>query len=761
MRLERPSARFPNRLPVLLLLGALAVPAAAVAQQPARQRQEKETFSSIREALSSQGILSGSNGPSDVNWIDGGKRFSYTTRSGGGEEIRAYDPATGKDTLLFTAKGRTFPGTDSAFSYRSFQWASDSRHLVFRTRFEPIYRRSGTADFYVYSLDDGSMTLAARGARTAELSPGGSMLGFERGGDMYVYDMSAGKETRLTRDARENVFDGHFDWVYEEEFGMAQAWNWSPDSRHIAYWQVDQSAEPVVQLTDYQGRHPDWTRIRIPQPGDSNAVVKIGVVDVRSGKNVWLDTGFEEEHYIPRIYWTSRPDTLAVVTLDRPQQTMKLFFFDVTTGGRRLVHTWTSDTWIDVYDFYAGIQDMLTFPAGMDQFFWISDRDGWQHVYRYDYSGKLVNQVTSGEWSVTRVEGIDRDSRTVYYTSTQASPLQRQLYAVSFDGSHTRRLTKTGGTHHIDMSPDTRWYIDRWSDLDTPRQVELWATGRKQLKTMEDNAPTSRWLETHAYSRPVLFHFTTSDSVRLDASMVRPIPFDSTRRYPVILAIYGGPGSQQVYDTFDASTWTQWLAQQGYIVVGVNNRGSNNYGSRFMKAVYGQLGKWESHDFAETARHMARLPYVDPSRIGITGTSYGGYSTVYTMEMYPGLFPVGIANSAVTDWKLYDTIYTERYMGLLGANRDGYRASSAVDHAGSMEGHLLLIHSMMDDNVHPRNTMQLLTALADDGKDVDLRIYPPGRHGAAYDMASYLLMRQVEFDYLQRELGGGPEGSGR
>ncbi len=740
-------------LPGLVFATLLLLPAGAGAQQAAA-RQQKEGFSSLRDALAASATLRGSSGPEDVNWIEGGKRFSYTkTSDPGGEEIRAYDPATGEDTLLFTAHGRTFPGTDSAFEYRSFQWASDSRHLVFETRFHQLYRRSGTADFYVYSLDDGSMTLAARGARTAELSPDGSMLGYERGGNMFVYDMRAGKETQLTRGATEHVYDGHFDWVYEEEFGMAQAWNWSPDSRHLAYWHLDETDEPVVQLTDYQGTHPEWTRIRIPQPGDSNAVVKIGVLDVRSGKNVWLDTGIRGEHYIPRIYWTSRPDTLAVVTLDRPQQTMKLFFFDVTTGGRRLVHTWSSRTWIDVYDFYAGIQDMLTFPKGMDQFFWISDQDGWQHVYRYDYSGKLVNQVTKGDWSVTRVEGIDPESRTVYYSSTQVSPLQRQLYAVDFDGSHQRRLSTTEGTHHIDMAPDTRYYIDSWSNLNTPRQVELWATGKKKLKTLEDNAATSRWLAEHQYSTPRIFHFTTSDSVRLDADVILPPAFDSTRKYPVVLDIYGGPGSQQVYDDFASDGWDQWLAQQGYIVVGVNNRGTNNYGSRFMKAVYRQLGKWESHDFAETARHMAGLPYVDGKRIGIMGTSYGGYSTVYTMEMYPSLFSVGIANSPVTDFRLYDTIYTERYMGLLPDNREGYQESSAVEHAGDLRGKLLLIHSMMDDNVHPRNTMQLLTALTDDGKDVDLRIYPPGRHGAAYNAASYVLMKRVETSFLDRELG--------
>ncbi|HET8649032.1 MAG TPA: S9 family peptidase [Gemmatimonadales bacterium] len=733
---------------VITLAAGLLVLAA-----PARA-QQKATFANLTDALRASGALSGSAGPQDVNWIDGGRRFSFTIRTDSGEQIRALDPATGKDTLLFTAKGMTFPKSQEPFNYRSFQWAHDSHHLVFQTNFQPIYRRSGIADFYVYSLADRSLQLAAKGARTGELSPDGAMLGYERDGDMFVYDMSKGQETRLTRDGSDSIFNGHFDWVYEEEFGLAQAWSWSPDSRHIAYWQFDVRPEPAIQLTDFSGVHPEWDRIAIPQPGDSNAHVRIGVVDVHTGRNQWLDTGEGPDTYIPRIYWTSRPDTLAVVTLNRPQNEMKIFFFDVTTGGRRLVMSQKSDTWIDIFDFYAGVQDMITFPAKSHEFFWISDRDGWQHIYRYDYSGKLVNQVTSGKWSVTRVEGIDPAHKTIYYTSTQASPLQRQLYSVTFDGTKTKRLTRPDGTHRIDMSPDTRYYIDRWSAVNQPRQVELWATGGKMLKKLEDNARVTEWLKTNAYSSPQLFSFTTSDGVKLDGSMIRPIPFDSTRRYPVVFDIYGGPGSQQVYDDFDSSGWSQWLAQHGYIVVGLNNRGSNNYGSAFEKIVYQHLGKWESHDFAEAARYLAKLPFVDGDHIAIMGGSYGGYSTVYTMERYPDIFKVGVANSAVTDWRLYDDIYTERYMNTPSANQAGYDSSSAVKGAKALTGKLLLIHSMMDDNVHPQNTMQLLTAMADAGHDVALRLYPPGHHGAAYNFMSYLLIQQNTDRWLARYLKG-------
>ncbi len=707
----------------------------------------------LQDVFAVSRALNGSSGPQNVVWIEGGRRFSFTQRDSGATEIRAMDPATGRDTLLFTTRGVTFPGTTEPFAYRTFQWARDSRHLVFQTRFKPLYRNSGTADYYVYNLDDHAMQLAASGARTAELSPDGAMLGYERGGDLFVYDLARHRERRLTHDATPTVYNGHFDWMYEEEFGITQGWNWSPDSRHLAYWRVDESAEPIIRLTNYEGSHPTWEKLRIPQPGDSITKVRIGVIDVKSGRRVWLDTGEQGDFYIPRIYWTSEPDTLAVLTLNRPQDLLKVFFFDVRTGGRRLVFRDSSSTWIDVYDFFAGVPDLMTFPAGLKEFFWIGDRDGWQHIYRYDYSGRLLDQVTHGAWSVTRVEGIDPATRTLYYSSTEASPLQRQLYAIGFDGTRQRRLTTTAGTHGIDMSPNTEYYLDRWSALDQPRQIELWATadGGRKLRTLVDNASVTAWLATHTYAPTRIFSFTTSDGQRLDGSIVKPLDFDSTKRYPVIFAVYGGPGSQQVYDAFGASGLTQWYAQQGYVVVGLNNRGSGNYGSAFEKVVYRRLGHWEAHDFAEAARYLETMPWVDSAHIAIIGTSYGGYSTLYTMAMYPHLFTVGIANSPPTSWRLYDAIYTERYMGLLGDNLAGYDSSAASLYADSLKGdHLLLIHSMMDDNVHPINTMQMLTALTNAGVDASLRIYPPGRHGAAYNLPSFMLLEQVSDQFLNR-----------
>ncbi len=732
-----------------ILLFASAVPLYLYAQG-------KAEYKDLQDAIRSSRKLAGSFGPRSLNWIDGGNKYSYTTHNDSTkrEEIRSFDPETGKDELIFDAGQLTFPDTNKPFEYSSFKWAHDSKHLLFETNFRKIYRRSGISDYYVYSLEDKNLKIAAKNARTAELSPDGSMVGYEREGNMFVYDFASKSESQLTNDAAGNVFNGHYDWVYEEEFGQAQAWNWSPDSRYIAYWQFDETGVPVIQLTNYEGTHNKYEKIPIPQPGDPNPKVRVGVIDVKTHKNIWLNTGEDGDYYIPRLYWTSEPNTLAMMVLNRAQNDLKLFFFNVQSGERRLVMEEKNDTWVAIFNFYTAVDDMMFFPEKVHEFFWISDRSGYYQIYRFGYDGKLINRVTDGNWDVIKILGINPNNKTVYYTSAEASPLEEQLYSIRFDGSHEERVSKAPGFHQFNMSPNTKYYIDSYSSTNQPRQVELWNTEGKMIKKLEDNHSVTEFLNTHEYSPTTLFSFKTSDGVKLDCSMIKPFNFDSTKKYPVILAIYGGPESHSVYNSFNSSGWDQYLAQQGYIIVDVNNRGNANYGSKFEKIVYRQLGKWESNDFVETAHYLATLPYVDAGRMAIMGTSYGGYSTTYTMVTHPGVFKIGIANSPVTDWRLYDDIYTERYMGLLNDNKEGYIKSAVMTYADSLKGRLLLVHSTMDDNVHVINTMQLLTALTNAGKNVDLRIFPPGAHGAAYNFTSYLLMLKIYDHYLNRYLKG-------
>jgi dipeptidyl-peptidase-4 len=717
------------------------------------QSAQKDRWSSMNEALLSSYKLSGGNGPSNVNWIDGGDRYSYTTmnRETQSREIRAYNPATEEDQLIFAEQDHTFPGTDSTFSYRSFQWSSDSKYILFQTNFRPVYRNSGVSDYYFYSLEEGTMQLVAKDARTAELSPDGSKIGYERGGNLFTYDLASKNEKQLTFNDEQYVYNGRFGWVYEEEFGLAQAWEWSHDSKYIAFWQTDETDVPIFQMTDYSSQHPKWTKIPYPKVGDNNPVVKIGVVNVNDGDLNWMDTDLNGG-YIPRIYWTSKEGTLAIVHLNRPQRHLKLFFNDVTTGEGKMIMEEGSDQWIDVFDFFAGIYHLFFFPEDRDEFFWISDRDGYSHIYSYDYDGKLNRQVTEGKWEVTNVYAVDSDSKRIYYSSTEDSPLERHLYSIKFNGRRKKKLTDVPGRHRIDMGPNGKYYIDRYSNVDTPRQVELWETGDKMLKKLEENAEVKEFTNQHVYAPRELFSFTTTDGQKLDGYMIKPVDFDPNKKYPLFLSIYGGPGAQGVYNQWESSGFYQYLAQQGYVTVNVNNRGSGGYGSDFEKIVYKQLGKWESKDFEETANYMAQKSWVDGDNMAIRGHSYGGYMTSYTMVTHPDVFKLGVVGAPVTDWRLYDSIYAERYMGLKDNNKEGYDSSMVMTYADSLKGRLFVAHSAMDENVHMQNTMQLMTALTSAGKDVDLRIYPPGAHGVAYNRESYLLLYNTYYEYLEKVL---------
>ncbi len=451
--------------------------------QPA-QAQDKERYESVKDALQSSGELTGASGPSNINWIDDGDRYSYMQYNAEADanEIRAYRPDTGDDELIFRNKDYTFPVSDSTFEYESFQWSKDSKYIVFQSNFRPVYRRSGISDYYLYSIEGDTLSLLAEDARTAELSPDGQKIGYERDGDLFVYDIASGQETRLTNSGKEFFYNGRFGWVYEEEFGLAQAWSWSPDSEHIAYWQTDERDVHLFQMTDYSGHHPEYQKIPYPQVGDKNPDIKIGVVNVENGNKNWMDLPIGDG-YVPRLYWTSNPGQLAVVHLNRPQTELNLFFSDIETGESTVVMQEQSDEWIDVFDFFAGINHLFFFPKDREEFFWISDRDGWSHIYRFNYDGKMLNQVTKGNWEVTFVHTVDYDNGRIYFNSTEESPLERHLYSINFDGSDKTKITEAEGQHNITMGPNAKFYLDRYSNVDTPTQVELRGRDGSSLKS--------------------------------------------------------------------------------------------------------------------------------------------------------------------------------------------------------------------------------------------------------------------------------------
>ena len=714
---------------------------------------QKKSYQNLEDALYSSAKLSGGTGPENINWIDGGDKFSYVKRNAldGSREIRSFVPKNGEDELIFDGKGLTFPDTGEPFQYVSFQWSQDSRYILFQSNFRKVWRRSGISDYYFYSIKEKTLRLVAKDAQTAELSPDGQKIGYERKGNLFVFDFDSAKETQLTNDAAEHFYNGRFGWAYEEEFGLAQAWSWSPDSKSIAFWQSDEREVPVFQMTDYSGKHAEYVNVRYPKVGDVNPIVRIGVVDIVSGSNQWMDVALNGG-YIPRIYWTAREGELAITHLNRRQNKLTLSLHDTKTGKGKTVMEESSNEWIDIFDFFAGVNHLFFFPEGTDSFFWISDRNGWSHIYRYNYEGKLLNQVTRGEWEVVTVEAVDSKKNTIYYTSTEKSPLERQLYAINFDGNGKKRLTEGDGRHRVNFSPNGKYFVDRFSNINTPTQVSLWSTKGKRLHQFEENKEVSQFIDNHFYAPKELMQFTTTDGQVLDIYVIKPLNFDPDTPYPLVLNIYGGPGAQSVYNEFATNAWEQYLAQSGYVVASVNNRGSGGYGSKFEKVVYENLGKWESNDFVETAKFLGSQPWVDEENMAIRGHSYGGYMASYTVLNHPGVFKVSLVGAPVTDWRLYDSIYTERYMGLLDENEKGYIQSSSSTHAGNLQDKMFIAHSGMDENVHMQNTMQLVKALIDNGKDADLRIYPPGAHGVAYSSKSYVLLYNQYIDYLNRYL---------
>lgn len=709
--------------------------------------QQKQSFQNLQQALAATGQLAGSQGPASVNWIDGGTRFSFLDKG----VIKSYSPKDQREEVVFNGSNLTFPGTNQPFAYESFQWSKDSKNLLFQSNFRPVWRRSGISDYYVYSVVSKELKLVAKDAQTAQLSPDGLKIGYERDGNLFVFDFATQQETQLTHDAAPYFYNGRFGWAYEEEFGLAQAWEWSPDSKFIAFWQIDERQVPIYAMTDYKGFDEDFVKLPYPRVGDKNPTARIGVVELTNPKTQWMkiDLG---DGYLPRIYWTSQEGQLVVVHLNRKQNHLKLFMTNVRTGDAKQILEEKNNAWIDVFDFFAGILHYLYFPANSNEFFWVSERDGFAHIYRYDYSGKPLNQVTKGNWEVVFVHNVDAKNKKIYYTSTEQSPLDRQLYVVDFDGKNKQKLSQAPGRHKIDFSPNSQYYIDRFSNATTPLRVELFDTKGKSLKVLEANTNVSKFLENHVYSPKEVANFKTSDGQKIDISIIKPHPFDASKKHPVLIDIYGGPGAQSVYNEFSTSGWHQFLAQQGYVVVSVNNRGSGGYGYDFEKVVYEKLGQYESRDFVETARYLATLPWVDAGRIGIKGHSYGGYMSSYTMLAHPGIFKTSLVGAPVTDWRLYDSIYTERYMGLLPENEAKYQASAVSPKAKNLRGKMFIAHSTMDENVHIRNTMQLMNALEDAGKDADLRIYPPGAHGVAYNSTTSLLLHQQYTDYLEKYL---------
>jgi dipeptidyl-peptidase 4 len=560
-----------------------------------------------------------------------------------------------------------------------------------------------------------------------KFSPDGTKLAYTKNKDMYVYDLTSMKEIRLTSDATDKIYNGYSSWVYNEEiFERASrycAFWWSPDSKKVAYMRTDETSVPVFtlnRLDEADGIHGKLELIPYPKPGDPNPKVKIGVADVASGKTTWIKTDEKADLYLAWPFWKPDGSKLAIQVLNRDQNDMKFILADPSTGDFVQIYSESRKTWIEFYE------DIYVMKNGSG-FIVRSYRTDWENLYYYGWDGKIISTVTSVPWKVSGIVKVDEDTKTVFFTGTGPESTDNHFFKVGLDGKNLVQITKEPGQHYVNLSPKGTYCIDTWNSMTSPGALVAYSTKGQVIREIRKMDMPA--FDAAKNSKSEFFKIKTADGqFDMPAVITYPVNFDPSKRYPVVFTIYGGPNSENVsnrWQGFNAS----WYAQNGIITFMVDHRGSGQFGKRGLDQIHRNLGKWEILDYGDAVKWLRKQTCVDSTKIGITGMSYGGYMTCLALTKGAEFWTHGFAGSSVTDWKLYDDIYTERYMDTPQDNPDGYRDASVLNFVKNYKGKLYFNHGDMDDNVHMQNSIQLISKMEDQGKIFQFMLYPNGRHG--------------------------------
>lgn len=689
--------------------------------------------------------------PTVVAWLD---EYHYL--------LRRTDPQTRRSRLLKVnaLSGEERPFFDAARMEAAFARlpgvsAEDARRIAERTSF--VMNRSRTAALVNFAHDlfyyEFGSDVAVRLTNTAdeeleeEFSPDGRLVSFVRNFNLYVVEIATQRERQLTTDGHAKLLNGRLDWVYQEELygrGNFKGYWWSPDSTRIAYLQLDESPVKEFVVVDHIPYYQTVEVTPYPKAGTPNPTVRLGVVSAAGGATGWVDLFAYQtvEPLIVRVGWTPDSGKVVYEIQDREQTWLDLNLADPATGASQRLFRETSPAWVEVIDLPFWLRD--------GSFLWLSERNGWQHLYHYRRDGTLIRAVTSGAWEVRALHGVDEANGWVYFSGTERSHIGSDAYRIRLDGTGLERLTETPGTHQVSFNPTFTHFVDTWSDVQTPPQVRLFTVQGTLVRVIDENKVEA--LAQYKLSKPEFVQVTTRDGFVLEAMMIRPPDFDPKKKYPVWSYTYSGPHAPQVRNSWGGTTymWHQMLAQKGYIIWVCDNRTASGKGAQSTWPVYKNFGELELRDLEECLAWLKQQPYVDGSRIGLTGWSFGGFMTLYAMT-HSTSFKIGIAGGSVTDWRDYDTIYTERYMRTPQNNPEGYERSSPRNAAKNLHGRLLLIHGTMDDNVHLQNTIQFLYELQKAGKPVELMLYPKSRHGVT-DPALVKHMRETMLRFIVENL---------
>jgi dipeptidyl-peptidase-4 len=737
------------------LLLALAVPTfVSRAQQSAPAPGAAATPASAVKALTVERIYGGEPSLSGrltrgIAWTPDSKQLSFFETKGAGKEAKTelwvMDVATGqRRALLSGEKLEAVLPSDSEKTTQAtglgrrapaqYQWAPGGGALLFQGA-------TSLAWFDLKAQASRTLVSGKEGIADPKISPDGRYVSFVRNHNLWLISVADGKERPVTEGGTEEVRKGELDWVYPEELEITTAYWWAPDSSAIAYLQMDESKVAKYPLVDFSSPEGDAEEERYPPAGGANPVVRVFVAPAGGGEARAMDTGENTDVYIARVNWLTDSKHIAIQRLNRQQTQLNLLIADAASGETRTALTENDQYWINV-------SNDLHFLKDGKRFLWSSERSGYRHLYLYDLDGKEQAQLTKGEWEVSAVDALDEGKGMVYFTGTSKSPLERHLYRVSLDGSAVSRITIHNGTHGVNMAPDASAFVDTYSDVMTPPRQDVARADGSLLRVINENKVTE--LADYHLVAPQFLSVKTHDGVQLNAWMIKPPDFDASRKYPVLVFTYGGPHAQVVLNAWGNNTglWHQEMAQKGYIIFALDNRGSAGRGHIFEEPIHYRLGAQELSDQRDGVEYLKNLPFVDASRIGIWGWSYGGHMTLHAMFEAGNIFKAGFAGGPVTDWFFYDTIYTERYLGLLPQNAEGYRSSSPIEKAGGLKGKLLIAHGTGDDNVHFANTLSLINELIEHGKYVEVMPFPGRGHGVSDPEARKVLMNRVTQFFL-------------
>jgi dipeptidyl-peptidase 4 len=659
--------------------------------------------------------------------------------------IVEYDYQNGKavDTLL---KNTWLKTNDKKPAYfKSYTLSNDESKILIPINTESIYRRSSRSTYLVYDIKTKTTTNLSPNAKqeNAVFSPDGSKAAFVRDNNIFIEDIATAKETQVTTDGKRNfIINGLTDWVYEEEFEFTQAFAWSPDGKRIAFYRFDETHVPEYTLQYFNdSTYPENYTYKYPKAGETNAKVSISIYDVATGKTILADIGKDTDQYIPRMKWTKDANVLSLQRMNRHQNKLEILLVNANDGSTKTILTETSKTYINV-------TNDLTFFNNNQNFIWTSEEDGFKHIYNYTIDGKPVNKITTGNWDVSAFYGVDEKNKTVFYQSAEVTPMQRYVYSISLDGKDKKQLTEMKGINGADFTPTYSYFLNTHSDANTPDDYSIYDSKGKQIRVVEDNADLKGGLKLYALSPKKFFSFKTPGGVQLNGWMIKPVNFDSTKTYPVYMTVYGGPGAQMVMDQWENLNYMsdEFIAEHGYIVVCVDNRGTGGRGFDFENCTYLHLGKLETLDQISAAEYLQTLPYVDKNRIGIFGWSYGGFMACNCIEQGSDVFKMAIAVAPVTDWRFYDSIYTERYMLTPKENPEGYKETSDLEYADRIKGKFLLVHGLDDDNVHFQNSAELMKKMQEANVVFQSIVFPGKNHGIyGGNTRAYLYKRLTDF----------------